>query len=158
MFDLNVEFFVGMPSWVAAGDPPYGIWMTHTPQGSINDNLSGVGSEVHEKYSYCGDSIHMYTHCGTHIDTLNHLGFYGKFWNGWTADADLGSRIWNKGGLDKYPPIIARGVLLDVAGPARRRLPAGRLRDHARRPEEGGVASRASRSRRRASSSSAPAA
>ena len=116
LFDLNVEYFIGMPSWVAAGDPPYGIWMTHTPQGSVNDNLSGVGSHVHEKYSYCGDSIHLYTHCGTHVDTLNHLGFYGKFWNGWTADAELGSRIWNKGGLDKYPPIIARGVLLDVAG------------------------------------------
>ena len=105
-----------MPSWVAAGDPPYGIWMTHTPQGSIHDNLSGVGSEVHEAYSYCGDSIHMYTHCGTHIDTLNHLGFHGRFWNGWTADRDLGSRIWTKGGLDKYPPVISRGVLLDVAG------------------------------------------
>jgi kynurenine formamidase len=116
LFDLNVEYFIGMPSWVAAGDPGYGIWMTHTPQGSVNDNLSGVGSEVHEKYSYCGDSIHMYTHCGTHVDTLNHLGFYGKFWNGWTADRDLGSRLWNKGGLEKYPPIIAPGVLLDVAG------------------------------------------
>jgi len=116
IFDLNVEYFVGMPSWVAAGDPPYGIWMTHTPQGSVNDNLSGVGSEVHEKYSYCGDSIHLYTHCGTHIDTLNHLGFYGRFWNGWTADNDLGSRIWNKGGLENYPPVIARGVLFDVAG------------------------------------------
>ena len=45
VFDLNVEYFIGMPSWVAAGDPPYGIWMTHTPQGSINDNLSGVGAE-----------------------------------------------------------------------------------------------------------------
>jgi kynurenine formamidase len=116
VFDLNVEYFIGMPSWVAAGDPPYGIWMTHTPQGSVNDNLSGAGREVHEKYSYCGDSIHLYTHCGTHIDTLNHLGFYGKFWNGWTADERLGSRIWNSGGLDKYPPVIARGVLLDVAG------------------------------------------
>ncbi len=116
VFDLNVEFFIGMPSWVAAGDPPYGIWMTHTPQGSINDNLSGVGSHVHEKYSYCGDSIHMYTHCGTHIDTLNHLGFYGKFWNGWEADRNLGSRIWNKGGPENFPPVIARGVLLDVAG------------------------------------------
>jgi kynurenine formamidase len=113
---MNVEYFIGMPSWVAAGDPPYGIWMTHTPQGSINDNLSGVGASAHEKYSYCGDSIHMYTHCGTHVDTLNHLGHHGMFWNGWTADKDLGSRIWNKGGLDKYPPIIARGVLLDVAG------------------------------------------
>jgi kynurenine formamidase len=90
--------------------------MTHTPQGSANDNLSGVGGAVHEKYSYCGDSIHLYTHCGTHIDTLNHLGFYGRFWNGWTADEQLGSRVWNKGGLDKYPPVIAPGVLLDVAG------------------------------------------
>ena len=116
VFDLAVDYFLGMPSWVAAGDPPYGIWMTHTPQGSINDNLSGVGPKVHEKYSYCGDSITMYTHCGTHIDTLNHLGFYGLFWNGWTADADLGSRIWTKGGLDNYPPIIARGSLVDVAG------------------------------------------
>jgi kynurenine formamidase len=116
VFDLNVEYFIGMPSWVAAGDPPYGIWMTHTPQGSINDNLSGVGASAHEKYSYCGDSIHMYTHCGTHVDTLNHLGHHGMFWNGWTADKELGSRMWNKGGLDKYPPIIARGVLLDVAG------------------------------------------
>ena len=116
VFDLNVEYFIGMPSWVAAGDPPYGIWMTHTPQGSVHDNLSGVGSDVHEAYSYCGDSIHMYTHCGTHIDTLNHLGFHGRFWNGWTADRDLGSRIWTKGGLDKYPPVISRGVLLDVAG------------------------------------------
>ena len=85
-------------------------------EGSIHDNLSGVGAEVHERYSYCGDSIHMYTHCGTHVDTLNHLGHHGMFWNGWTADKDLGSRIWNKGGLDKYPPIIARAVLLDVAG------------------------------------------
>jgi kynurenine formamidase len=116
VFDLNVEYFIGMPSWVAAGDPPYGIWMTHTPEGSVNDNLSGVGSAVHKKYSYCGDSIHLYTHCGTHIDTLNHLGHYGTFWNGWTADKHLGSRIWNKGGPEKYPPVIARGVLLDIAG------------------------------------------
>jgi kynurenine formamidase len=116
VFDMNVEYFIGMPSWLAAADPAYGIWMDHTPQGSVNDNLSGAGSAVHERYSYCGDSIHMYTHCGTHIDTLTHVGFYGQFWNGWTADKELGSRVWNKGGPEKYPPVIARGVLLDVAG------------------------------------------
>ena len=116
LFDLNVDYFIGMPSWSAAGDPPYGIGMMHTPQGSIHDNLSGVGAATHERYSYCGDSIHMYTHCGTHVDTLNHLGHHGLFWNGWTPDKDLGSRMWMKGGLDKYPPIIARGVLLDIAG------------------------------------------
>ena len=133
VFDLNVEYFIGMPSWVAAGDPPYGIWMTHTPQGSVNDNLSGVGSEVHETYSYCGDSIHMYTHCGTHIDTLNHLGFHGKFWNGWEADRDLGSRIWNKGGLDKYPPVIVTRRPPRRRWHARRRHAPGRVRRSRRR-------------------------
>ena len=116
VFDLGIEYFFGMPSWTSAQDPKYEIWMTHTPQGSVIDNLSGAGPEVHEKYSYCGDSIHMYIHTGTHIDTLNHLGYFGMFWNGWTADRDLGSRVWQKGGVEKYPPLIARGVLLDIAG------------------------------------------
>ncbi|MGH3038966.1 MAG: cyclase family protein [Gaiellaceae bacterium] len=116
VFDLSVDYFIGMPSWSAAGDPKYDIWMTHTPQGSVNDNLSGAGAEVHEKWSYCGDSMSMYTHCGTHMDTLNHLGYFGCFWNGWTAEKHLGSRHWMVGGTEKYPTIIARGVLLDIAG------------------------------------------
>ena len=116
VFDLNVDYFINMPSWVGAGDPTYAAWMTHTPQGSVNDDATGSGAEVHESYSYCGDAIQMYTHCGTHIDTLNHVGHHGTFWNGWTPDRDLGSRVWNKGGAENYPPVISRGVLLDVAG------------------------------------------
>ena len=116
VFDLNVDYFMGMPSWTAAGDPPFELWMTHTPQGSVLDNASGVGADVHKKYSYCGDAMSLYTHCGTHIDTLNHLGHWGCFWNGWTADEKLGSRHWTVGGTDNYPPIMARGVMLDIAG------------------------------------------
>lgn len=116
VFDLAVDYFIGMPSWAAAGDPRYQVWMTHTPQGSINDVAAGVPASVHEKYSYCGDSISMYTHTGTHIDMLNHLGHYGHFWNGRTAEQDLGSRQWLRGGADECPPIVSRGVLLDVAG------------------------------------------
>lgn len=116
VFDLAVDYFPGMPSWSEAGDPPFDIWMTHTPQGSVVDGRSGYGPEIHEKYMYSGDAISMYTHCGTHIDTLNHMGYHGLFWNGWSADKHLGSKVWTKGGTDNYPPIIARGVLLDIAG------------------------------------------
>jgi kynurenine formamidase len=116
VFDLAVEYFVGMPSWTAAGDPPYQIWMTHTPTGTVHDDATTLGVDVNEKNSYCGDSVHLYTHTGTHLDTLNHFGFYGRFWNGWTADTHLGSRHWTVGGPDKYPPLIARSVLLDIAG------------------------------------------
>lgn len=99
-FDLAVTYFMGMPSWVVLGDPKYDIWLTHTPQG--------------EGHAYAGTAISMYTHVGTHICSLNHLGRDGRFWNGWTAETHLGSRAWRVGGT--YPPIIARGVLLDVAG------------------------------------------
>ena len=98
-FDLAVPYFMGMPSWVVLGDPKYDIWLTHTPQG--------------EGHAYSGTAIAMYTHVGTHICSLNHLGRDGRFWNGWTAESHLGSRTWRVGG--SYPPIIARGVLLDVA-------------------------------------------
>ena len=115
IFDLSVEYFMGMPSWTAFGDPPYQICMTHTPQGSIVDDSSGAGRDVHEKWSYCGDAVSLYTHLGTHIDTLVHLGYFGTFWNGWNVSEHLGSRCWSVGGADKYPPIVARGVLLDIA-------------------------------------------
>ena len=115
-FDLSVDFTLDMPTFQAAGDMKYEIWMTHTPQGSINDGLSGYGPEVHERVSYCGDSIAMYTHTGTHMDMLNHLGYCGRFWNGWTPERHLGSRQWRVGGPDKYPNIVARAVMLDIAG------------------------------------------
>lgn len=116
VFDLAVDYFPNMPSWTEAGDPPFDIWMTHTPSGSIVDGRSGYGPEIHKKYAYSGDAISMYTHCGTHIDTLNHMGYHGTMWNGWTEDKHLGSKVWTKGGTDNYPPIISRAVMLDVAG------------------------------------------
>lgn len=55
------------------------------------------------------------THTGTHIDALNHFGLHGRIWNGFTADEHLGDRGWRKAGVETFPPIIARGVLVDVA-------------------------------------------
>ena len=115
IYDLAVEFFIGMPSWAAAADPPYQIWMTHTPNGTVVDNLTGRTPEINKHISYSGDVISMYTHCGTHIDALCHWGYAGKIWNGFEANEHLGSRHWTKCGADRIPPIVARGVLLDVA-------------------------------------------
>jgi kynurenine formamidase len=116
VFDLAVSYFINMPGFFDAADPKYEIWMTHTPRGSIIDALTGMPAEIHETSTYSGDAISMYTHTGTHMDMLNHFGYHGCFWNGWTPEQHLGSRHWTKGGADKYPNIVARGVLLDVAG------------------------------------------
>ena len=115
MFDLSVDYFMGMPGWFGAGDQPYQIWMTHTPQGEIIANTMGVSDAANQLVAYSGDGISMYTHCGTHIDTFNHFGYNGQIFNGFTAQDHLGSRAWQKCGPEKHPPILARGVLLDVA-------------------------------------------
>ncbi len=51
LFDLAVEYFTGMPSWAAALIPKYEIWMTHTPQGTVSDNLTGAGETANRAYS-----------------------------------------------------------------------------------------------------------
>jgi kynurenine formamidase len=114
VYDLSVEYFVGMPSFDALGDPAYQYWLTHTPHGTVVDNPNNLGNKMNEKVSYTGDAISMYTHMGTHIDALNHFGLNGKIWNGFTPDEHLGDKGWKKTGAETIPPIIARGVLIDI--------------------------------------------
>lgn len=115
VFDLSVDLFTGMPTWTRGGEPPFQIWMNHTPQGSVVDDPVGVGAEQNELVAWSADSISMFTHCGTHVDTLNHFGYRDSIWNGFTMREHLGSTGWNVAGPDTHPPVIARGVLLDVA-------------------------------------------
>lgn len=114
VYDLSVDNFVGMPGWFTAADQPYQMWMTHTPEGEIADDRMGVGAEGNTLVSYSGDAISMYTHTGTHIDALNHFGYDGVIFNGFASREHLGSRGWRRAGADKHPPIIARGILLDI--------------------------------------------
>lgn len=114
-YDLSVEYYIGMPSWQAAGDPHYRMWMTHTPHGTVVDDPLNVGTEMNEHVSYTGAAVSMYTHMGTHIDALVHFGLNGQVWNGFSASDHLGDRGWRVAGAEKIPPIVARGVLIDVA-------------------------------------------
>jgi kynurenine formamidase len=115
VYDLSVDYFIGMPSWQAAGDPHYRIWMTHTPHGTVVDDPLRVGVPMNEHVSYTGAAISMYTHMGTHIDALVHFGLNGRIWNGFSAEEHLGDRGWRVAGAEKIPPLVARGVLIDVA-------------------------------------------
>jgi kynurenine formamidase len=113
-YDLSVDYYIGMPSWQAAGDPHYRIWMTHTPHGTGVDDPLGVGRAMNDHVSYTGAAVSMYTHTGTHIDALVHFGLNGEVWNGFTAEEHLGDRGWRVGGAEALPPIVARGVLIDL--------------------------------------------
>ena len=115
VYDLSFEYYVGMPSFHSLGDPGFQYWLTHTPRGTVVDNPNGLGEDMNRLVSYTGDAISMYTHMGTHIDALNHFGLNGKIWNGFSADRNLGDKGWQKAGAETIPPIVARGVLIDIA-------------------------------------------
>ena len=115
VYDLSVEYFVGMPSWHGIGDPRYQYWLTHTPRGTAIDDPMAVGAEANAHVSYTGDAISLYNHMGTHIDALNHFGLNGEIYNGFRADEHLGDRGWTRTGAETIPPMVARGVLIDVA-------------------------------------------
>ena len=112
--DLGVEYFIGMPGWFPAGDPRYQMWMTHTPNGTVVDDPMGVGREANELVSYTGTALSMYAHTGTHIDALNHFGLGGQIYNGFSSEDHLGDRGWTRTGAETLPPIVARGVLIDL--------------------------------------------
>ena len=115
VYDLGVEYFVGMPSFYGRGDPRYHYGLTHTPRGNAVDDPSAIGPAMNEKIIYTGDVVSMYAHMGTHVDALNHFGLHGKIWNGFSADEHLGDQGWNKAGAETIPPVVARGGLIDVA-------------------------------------------
>ena len=116
VYDLGVDYFVGMPGLadLGMGDPPYHLWMTHTPNGVKVEKLTPAGAP--QDTALYDDAVLMSTHSGTHLDSLNHLGYGDKIFNGFEASRYLGNKGWTKAGADKIPPIITRGILIDVAG------------------------------------------
>lgn len=62
------------------------------------------------------ERIEMTTHVGTHIDALGHCSIGDRLYNGFSADEVVGDRGLTHLGVEHIPPIVARGVLLDVAG------------------------------------------
>ncbi len=63
---------------------------------------------------------------GTQLDSIGHIQIGDRFYNGWTAAEVVESWGLNRFGMETVPPIVTRGVLVDVAGyKGAERLPRG---------------------------------
>ncbi|MDA0821840.1 MAG: cyclase family protein [Proteobacteria bacterium] len=115
VYDLSVDTFPGMPGLVdlGMGDPDFHMWMTHTPEGLVIEGISP--GDVEGDFALYDDAVIMSNHTGTHIDALNHAGYGEKIFNQFSSADHLGNKGWRIAGADKIPPIITRGVLIDVA-------------------------------------------
>ena len=105
VYDLAQPYFVGMPHHPA--HPPFLFSL-------VKQHGEYVGPTGNSSAS---DAIAMGSHVGTHIDALCHFSCGGKLYEG----ADAAPVQSYAGGLQKFsidtiPPILRRGVLLDIAG------------------------------------------
>jgi kynurenine formamidase len=104
IYDLGQPYFAGMPHHPV--HPPFLF-------GLVKQHGEYVGPGG---CSSSSDAIALGSHVGTHIDALCHFSCGGKLFGGVEA-ADVQSYT---GGLKQYsidtiPPIVRRGVLLDIA-------------------------------------------
>ena len=60
------------------------------------------------------DWLGLATHGTTHIDALCHLWYDGTMYNGFSSN-EVTSNGAGRNGIEKIGPIVARGVMLDVA-------------------------------------------
>lgn len=123
LFDLGVT--IAPETARLPGQQPYSISMAVTPD-SMREMMKGAGIETDVGFAI--DKVEMDLHTGTHVDALGHVARGDAMHGG----ARVGEIVHDSGlaalASQDIPPIISRGVLLDVAKVAgRKSLPLGHV-------------------------------
>ena len=86
------------------------IYIVQPGQAGSSEGLGPTHTTYNDDILSCWNGI------GTQIDGLGHIGVGDRYYNGlkWGEIADMGGL--KKLGTEKIPPIVARGVVLDMAG------------------------------------------
>lgn len=104
VFDLGQQLKVGMPQ--SPNHPQF--W--HSLPRRHGDMVRSDGG------SAANDLITTGTHVGTHIDALAHVSHDGKLYGGADAQESCIGGKFVSHGVHTIPPMVARAVLIDVAG------------------------------------------
>ncbi len=67
-------------------------------------------------FQFAEDTVVMPLHIGTHIDALCHAWCDDQLYNGFPGNSVRSTTGASRCGIDKMPPLVTRGVLLDVVG------------------------------------------
>ena len=72
------------------------------------------GSKRPGGFQFAEDTVVMPLHIGTHVDALCHAWYDDKLYNGYLGDTIRSTTGAGRLGVEKMPPIVTRGVLLDL--------------------------------------------
>ena len=99
--------------YMRPNQPPFLLMMWSTWRDAIRRRRAiGMGNDAGSNV----ERVEMTMHVGTHIDALGHVSKGDMLYNGNPAADTLGDWGLNRLGIEHAPPMITRGVLLDVAG------------------------------------------
>ena len=116
VYDLDCVRFPGMPLF--PGHPPFQVMAYRTPRGLDNQGDQDWLADNSVNFAWQSEMVMGTVHSGTHIDALSHItcGDEHGWFGGGNAERDLGDFGPLRDDATDIPPIITRGVLLDVAG------------------------------------------
>lgn len=108
VYDLEQPRFFGMP-----------IYPSHKPgyfYALHRRHRDGYQPQRHGARTGAAGTLLMMEHTGTHIDALCHQACDFKMFGGVSVDEAETSAGFTQLGIETVPPLLRRGVLLDVAG------------------------------------------
>jgi kynurenine formamidase len=106
VYDLGLEINEQMPQGARGVFVPFSRAFSATPEGT--------GSS--QPFSFAAEVIIGTQHTSTHIDAFIHVQYEGRVYGGRQATEVRTDQGWLAHGMETVPPIIARCILLDVAG------------------------------------------
>jgi kynurenine formamidase len=116
VYNLDCGRFPGMP--IFPGHPPFQVLSYRTPRGIVNQGDQTWLGENEPGFYWQSEMVMGTVHSGTHVDALAHItcGEKHEWFGGGNAEEHLGDFGPLRGDATEIPPLIARGVLIDVAG------------------------------------------
>lgn len=113
-YDLSSGWWPGMP--LAQGHPPFQVLTYRSPAGERNQRDLPFLRHNRVNFGFVSELMMMTSHTGTHIDALAHItcGPDSCWHGGHSAGLELGDFGPLNNDAAELPPVIRRGLLLDV--------------------------------------------
>ena len=113
-YDLSSGWWPGMP--LAAGHPPFQLLTYRSPRGQRNQKDLRFLDNNKFNFGFISEMMCCTTHTGTHIDALSHItsGPNAAWHGGFSADDHLGDFGPLNNDAAALPPLIRRGLMLDI--------------------------------------------
>jgi|AZIJ01.1.fsa_nt_gi kynurenine formamidase len=112
IIELSHDVAMGAP-YINGIQTPYVMTLARTSKNMEKMLTEHMGAT--NEVGFYLERIEMTTHVSTHIDALGHVTIAAELYNGLDREDAASDTGLNHNGIDKSPPFIAKGVLIDVA-------------------------------------------